>query len=90
MILDGIETTRYDLTVKPGTSTPLQLSGPIGLWVDSENRVRQLHFTFKVPDSGQITDTLVYSHFGMPLHIEVVPVVVDFEWRSPARDLPEW
>jgi hypothetical protein len=81
-VIGGVQTTRYDVTLDPQAvqslfagepQAPFELSGSLQLWVDSQDRVRQVQFSLSVPQLGQVTQTLDYSHFGLPVHISVPP-----------------
>jgi hypothetical protein len=81
-VIDGIETTRYDVTLNAqriasilggGSQAGLGPAGPLQLWIDSQGRVRRLQLSFTASGIGKITETSDYTNFGVPLHITIPP-----------------
>jgi hypothetical protein len=72
-VVGGVTTTLYDVTLdvahlkKPSDPMmTLSPSGPLQLWVDSQDRVRQLRFSFSYPQTPVVTETSNYTNFGAP------------------------
>lgn len=80
-VINGAETTLYDLTVDDHALAALassstateQVNNPVQLWVDSLGRVRQLQFTYSAAQSPAITERIDYSNFGIPVKVTVPP-----------------
>ncbi len=49
----------------------LSPSGPLQLWVDSQDRVRQVRFSFSYPQTPVVTETSDYTNFGAAINVTI-------------------
>lgn len=79
-IRDGVEVTHLRADIDEGAATGSPMANliryePIDLWVDGQNRVREIAMVFSfegtTPDAGQTTNvTMRLWDFGLPVEIE--------------------
>lgn len=79
--IGGVTTTKYILTVSMGkwrslvgaTAADPRPSGPLMLWTDAQDRVRQVQLSYSIPHFGKMTMKTDYTNFGIPVHVSVPP-----------------
>ena len=78
----GVPTIEYEITlsasamsavVGASAGTSVGPFDPVMMWVDDQQRVRQLRISLSVPQLGKVTETSDYSHFGLPVHVTIPP-----------------
>lgn len=86
--VDGTAVTEYSLVLRPVRSAGCTISQfgdahPLHLWLDSQQRARQIQaqFLFPTPSNGPtrvpaatLTVTINYSDFGLPVTVTIPPV----------------
>jgi hypothetical protein len=79
--IDGVETTRYDLTVSAkamkeilGYDPALEVSfEPASIYIDAQHRLRRIRISYTLPDGVPTTATSDYVRFGIPVNVTIPP-----------------